>query len=197
MPFNRETHTWVRLKDDPANWKYSPPGTVVRAYGHDFLVQEDNTLGMPMHNHYLVNEVKANRVEIVDPPDKPHIMDIPPEAQSLDEFVKQHRIHDVQVIEDAVEEATPIGVESKIDTLAGFTLDVGTFYGSDSFEGLMAKIESFKNKGLIAQFIEERFKLKLPDSVLKDDMIERVKDLVGTARVTWQAVEDGKTDPDE
>jgi hypothetical protein len=191
-----ETGIWVRAKTDPAYYSATPAGEIITLYGHGFIVQYDRTLGMFMHRDYVRDEVASGRVEIVNPPKRALVKSVE-EALTLEDFIAKHKIKSLDEIEETVssdpdEPITAETIVASLDTLAGFTMDIGTFYGCNDVNALFEKISVLKNKQLIIQFVADRFKVKVAPNAGRDDIIEQVRDLVDKSRVEWQQKDDSK-----
>jgi len=175
---------WVRLKEDPKVYKHNPVGTVIRAYGHDFIIQKDGTLCVQMHVDFIRNEVNADRVEIINPPKDPIVIQEPEAEVSIEDFIKERKVGekntpfvpDEEVIDEAIKNAD----------LQQFSFDIGTYYGAGDLSTLLKKIEALKNKNMIITFAGERFKVKLPETMAREEIIDKVKDLVDEARVKFE-----------
>lgn len=191
-----ETGIWVRAKTDPAYYSASPAGETIILHGHGFIVQHDRTLGMFMHRDYVRDEVASNRVEIVNPPKGALVKSIEEEL-TLEDFIAKHKVKSLDEIADTVasdpdEPITSDTIIASLDTLAGFTMDISTFYGCKDVNALFEKISKLKNKQLIIQFVSDRFKVKIAPNTGRDDIVEQVRDLVDKSRVEWQQKEDSK-----
>lgn len=148
---------WVKAKVDPKLY-IKVPGTIIRNWGHDFIVQVDGSLCMQMHPDFVAAEVKAGRIEVME---------------------KAPPGHDKNV-------ADKITIVKQDTPPPGYTLDIGNYYGAGDLNKLIDGISKFR-KNQIISFIEERFPEEQVDSALKkSDMVDKLRSLIDSALLQFE-----------
>jgi hypothetical protein len=125
-----------------------PPGNPIVIYGHTFVIQPNGEAHCDMHEDFVEAELQAGRIAKVDG-SQPTYLSNKPEENMVPTFPK----------------------------LAGFTWDIGNYFGAGDLKKLIRKVEIL-NKSEMIEFARIKLSIELPQTMTNKDIVEEIKNTI-------------------
>ena len=126
------------------------PGNPITIYGHLFTIQPNGEAHCDMHKDFVEAELKAGRIALVDT------------ERSQPSYLSEHPENNL----------TP-----SFPKLAGFTWDIGNYFGAGDLKKLIRKVEIL-NKNEMIEFARIKLSIELPPTMTNKDIVEEIKNTV-------------------